>query len=166
MTPRFVLFVLRRAAASVALVFAVASTAQLLARLSPGDHLSEFEMSREQLAAIRHAEGRDRAVLEQYVDWVAGAVRMDLGQSARYQGRSVAGLIGERLGNSLRLGVLALVLATALGIPLGVLAGRERHRPSLLAARAVNIILLSLPPVVLSLALMFLAARTGWFPIG
>lgn len=166
MTPRFVLFVLRRAAASVVLVFAIASAAQLLARLSPGDHLSEFEMSREQLAAIRHAEGRDRPPLAQYVAWLAGAVRFDLGESARYPGRSVAGLIGERIGNSFRLGALALLVATVLGIPLGVLAGTQRYRSSLLAARALNIILLSLPPVVLSLALMFLAARTGWFPVG
>jgi peptide/nickel transport system permease protein len=165
-TPRFARFVLRRAFASVVLVVAVASAAQLLARLSPGDHLSEFEMSREQLAAIRHAEGRDRPAVDQYVDWLAGALRFDLGESARYQGRSVTGLIGERIGSSLALGVLALILATLLGIPLGVLAGTERHRASLLAARALNIILLSLPPVVLSLALLFLAARTGWFPIG
>lgn len=165
-TPRFGLFVLRRAVASIALVLAVASAAQLLARLAPGDHLSEFEMSAEQLRAERHRLGLDQPLLRQYAHWLGGALRLDFGESTRYPGREVSSLIGERFGNSLRLGVLALLLATVLGIPLGVLAGSDRDRPALLVARAANIVLLSLPTVVLSLALLFLAARTGWFPVG
>ena len=166
MTSRFSLFVLRRAAASMLLVLAVASAAHLLAGLAPGDHLSDFEMTPEQRQAERHRTGLDRPLHQRYADWLQHALRLDLGESARYPGRTVSSLIGDRIGNSMRLGALALVLATLLGIPLGVLAGSDRHRPQLVAARAVNIILLSLPPVVLSLALLFVAARTGWFPVG
>ena len=166
MTPHFSLFVLRRAAASILLVLAVASAAHLLAGLAPGDHLSEFEMTPEQLQAERHRTGLDRPLHQRYADWLQHALRLDLGESARYPGRTVSSLIGERIGNSLRLGALALMLATLLGIPLGVLAGSDRRRPHLVAARAANIVLLSLPPVVLSLALLFVAARTGWFPVG
>jgi ABC-type dipeptide/oligopeptide/nickel transport system permease component len=165
-TPRFSLFVARRAAVAILLVLAAASAAHLLAGLAPGDHLSEFEMTPEQLQAERHRSGRDRPLHERYADWLQHAVRLDLGESARYPGRTVWSLITERIGNSVRLGGLALLLATLLGIPLGVLAGSGRRRPQLVAARAVNIVLLSLPPVVLSLGLLFVAARTGWFPVG
>ena len=166
MTPRFSLFVVRRAATSILLVLAVASAGHLLTGLAPGDHLSEFEMPPEQRQAERHRAGLDRPLHERYADWLQHALRLDLGESARYPGRTVWSLISERFGNSFRLGALALTLATLLGIPLGVLAGSDRRRPQFIAARAVNIILLSLPPVVLSLALLFVAARTGWFPVG
>jgi peptide/nickel transport system permease protein len=165
-TAPFGLFVLRRAAASLVLVLAVASAALLLARVAPGDHLSEFEMSPQQVQAERHRLGLDRPLHQQYLEWIGRALRLDFGESTRYPGRGVSSLIGERAGNSILLGTLALIVATILGIPLGVLAGSGRRRPHLVAARAVNIVLLSLPPVVLSLALLLLAARTGWFPVG
>lgn len=79
MTPRLSLFVLRRAAASILLVLAVASAAHLLAGLAPGDHLSEFEMTPEQLQAERHRMGRDRPLHQRYADWLQHAVRLDLG---------------------------------------------------------------------------------------
>src|SRR5918995_237739 len=83
-TPRFSLFVLRRAAASILLVLAVASAAHLLAGLAPGDHLSEFEMTPAQLEAERHRLGRDRPLYQRYADWLEHALRLDLGQSSRY----------------------------------------------------------------------------------
>jgi len=165
-TSSFGLFVLRRAAASLVLVVAVASAGLILARLAPGDHLSGFELPPQQIQAERHRLGLDRPLIQQYFDWVGHALRLDFGESTRYPGRGVSSLIGERAGNSLLLGAFALTLATLLGIPLGVVAGSGRRGPHLIAARAANIVLLSLPPVVLSLALLLLAARTGWFPVG
>ena len=123
-------------------------------------------MTPEQVRAERRRLGLDRPLREQYFEWFGRALRLDLGESTRYPGRDVASLIGERAGNSFLLGALSLIVATLIGIPLGVLAGGGRHRPQLLAARVANIILLSLPPVVLSLGLLLLAARTGWFPVG
>jgi ABC-type dipeptide/oligopeptide/nickel transport system permease component len=159
-------FILRRAAAAALLVFAVSSAAVVLARLAPGDHLSEFEMSPEQIAAERHRLGLDAPLHTQYLAWLGKLSRFDLGESTRYPGRTVAALIGERIGNTLILGVAALALATSLGIPLGVVTGRGRADPISLAARGGSVLLLALPPVVLSLALLFVASRTGWFPVG
>ena len=83
MTPRLSLFVLRRAAASILLVLAVASAAHLLAGLAPGDHLSEFEMTPEQLQAERHRLGLDRPLHQRYAAWLEQALRLDLGESAQ-----------------------------------------------------------------------------------
>jgi peptide/nickel transport system permease protein len=164
-TPPFGLFVLRRFVASLILVLAVASAALLLARLAPGDHLSEFELTPQRLRAERQRLGLDRPLYQQYLEWVSGALRLDFGESTRYPGRAVSSLIAERAGNSILLGTLSIV-ATLIGIPLGALAGSGRRGPHLAAARAGNILLLSLPPVVLSLGLLLVAARTGWFPVG
>jgi peptide/nickel transport system permease protein len=63
------------------------------------------------------------------------------------------------------LAVTALVLATFIGLPLGVVTGtRGGVLPGLV--RTMSVFLLSMPPLLTSLFLVFLAARTGWFPIG
>ena len=166
MAPHFRSFVLRRAAAAALLVFAVSSAAVVLARLTPGDHLSEFELTPAQIAAERHRLGLDAPIYRQYLGWLGRLARLDLGESTKYPGRRVTALIRERIGNTLMLGAAALLLATALGIPLGVITGQGRADPLSVAARGGSVLLLSLPPVVLSLGLLFVASRTGWFPVG
>lgn len=158
---------LRRLAFAALLVFLVSSSALVLARLAPGDVTLELigqGMSAEAIARERARLGLDRPVLEQYVGWLGRAVRLDLGESYRYQ-RPVRDLIGERVGNTAILGATALVLATLIGVPLGVLAG---SRPGWLVGivRAASVAVLSVPPLISSLAFAFLAARTGWFPVG
>jgi peptide/nickel transport system permease protein len=165
-TSRFGAFVLRRALTAVVLVALVASASLILARLAPGDHLSEFELSPEQLAAERHRLGLDAPLYVQYARWLGGAIRLDLGASTRYPGRPVAALIAERVGNTLLLGATTLAFATVVGVPLGVVIGSRRSGAILLAARTANLVLLSLPPIVLALGLLLFASRTGWFPAG
>jgi peptide/nickel transport system permease protein len=165
-TPHFGSFILRRAASAVLLVLVVSSAAVLLARLAPGDHLSEFELTPAQIAAERQRLGLDAPLLTQYLAWLRRFVRLDLGESTRYPGRSVSGLIAERAGNTILLGAGALLVATAIGIPLGVVTGQGRRGLLTLTARAGSVVFLALPPIVLSLGLLFLASRTGWFPVG
>jgi peptide/nickel transport system permease protein len=165
-TPHLGSFILRRAVAAIVLVLVVSSAAVILARLAPGDHLSEFELTPAQIAAERHRLGLDAPVYLQYLGWLRRFARFDLGESTRYPGRRVSDLIAERIGNTAVLGISALVLATALGIPLGVLSATSRRAPIAMATRGASIVLLALPPVILSLGLLFLASRTGWFPVG
>src|SRR5262245_30277106 len=159
-------FILRRAVSAIVLVMVVSSSAVILSRLAPGDHLSEFELTPAQIAAERHRLGLDAPLYVQYFGWLGRFARFDLGESTRYPGRRVGDLIGERIGNTAILGTAALALATALGIPLGVLSATSRRAPVAMATRGVSIVLLALPPVILSLGLLFLASRTGWFPVG
>jgi peptide/nickel transport system permease protein len=57
------------------------------------------------------------------------------------------------------------LLATLIGLPLGVVAGSRRTGAISGAIRAASLILLSMPPLLTSLFLVFVAARTGWLPI-
>jgi peptide/nickel transport system permease protein len=71
--------------------------------------------------------------------------------------------------NSAMLGVTALFVATLIGIGLGIFTGaRAGSEDSAGAAvvRTFSVACLSLPPLVTSLVLVFIAARTGWFPLG
>lgn len=157
-------YMLRRAALAVLLVLVVSSAALLLARLAPGDHLG-FDVDPAIAAAERHRLGRDRPLLVQYGAWLGRVARLDLGESLRY-GRPVADLIGERAGNTALLGISALIVATALGIPAGILTGSRRGGLLTATARGLSILLLSVPPLITSLALLLVASRTGWFPVG
>lgn len=92
------------------------------------------------------------------------ALRFDLGESLKY-GRPVSGLLSERARNTLLLGAAALALATAIGIPAGILTASRRN-PLASLARGASLVLLSIPSLVMSFALLLLASRTGWFPVG
>lgn len=158
-------FVARRVMAAAALVLLVSSAAMLLARLAPGDPLSGFDVD-PAVAAAECARIRcNDPLLRQYVTWLGRAMRFDLGDSARYR-RPVRQLVEERAYNSLVLGVCALFVATVMGIPAGVLTGSRRRGAAVRATRAGSILLLSLPPLVSALALLVVASRTGWFPVG
>ena len=64
------------------------------------------------------------------------------------------------------LAAAALLLATVVGLPAGVVSGSRRRGLIPSTLRLVSVAGLSLPPLLTSLVLALLAARTGWFPIG
>ncbi len=158
------LFLLRRGLAALLLVFAVTSGAMLLAQLAPGDYASQFGLSKEQIAAERHRLGLDRPLAEQYSRWLTRTLTLDLGESFQYQ-RPVLDLLRERAGNTALLALAALMVATLLGIPTGILTGSRRRGPIVRVLRGGSLILLSVPPLISSLVLLTVAARTGWLPV-
>jgi peptide/nickel transport system permease protein len=79
--------------------------------------------------------------------------------------RPVGDLIPERAANTAILAFAALAMATLIGLPLGIVTGTRRGGTLKAIVRAVSIVLVSMPPLLTSLALVSLAARTGWFPI-
>ena len=159
-------FLLRRLAFALLLVIAVSSAALLLTRLAPGDLTSELgpRARPEDVARARERFDLNRNPLAQLGGWAARAARLDFGDSFLYD-RPVSPLIRRAAGNTAVLAATALVIATFLGIPLGVVTG---SRSSALAAciRGASLVCLSIPPLLASLLLVFLASRTGWLPSG
>jgi peptide/nickel transport system permease protein len=159
---------LRRLVFAVALVFTVSSASLLLTRLAPGDYATEslgIGAGRQRLDEMRARYGLDRPIFEQYRGWLLGVLRFDFGRSLAYD-RPVADLIPERAANTAILAVTALVAATLIGLPLGIVTGTRPSGAVSTAIRAASIVLLSMPPLLTSLFLVFIAARTGWLPIG
>ena len=158
--------VLRRLAFALVLVVVVSSASLLLARLAPGDvtaQLGPFASAGE-IAGTRARFDLDRSPLGQWGVWLSRAVRFEFGDSFLYN-RPVRGLVVSAAANTAVLAVVALVAATVVGIPLGVISGSRR---SLLAGviRGVSLVFLSVPPLLTSLLLVFVAAVTRWFPAG
>jgi peptide/nickel transport system permease protein len=150
----------------VALVITVSSASFVLARLAPGDYTTEslgLEAHRETIASARARYGLNQSIAAQYLDWFGRAIRLDFGRSLLYD-RPVRDLVEQSAVNTAVLALTALVVATGFGLPLGVIAGSRR---GMLAAsiRSASLFLLSMPPLLTSIFLVFIAARTGWFPI-
>ena len=159
-------FLLRRTIFAIVLVVVSSSTALFLTRLAPGDLTAEIgpNPTRAEVAAARARFDLDRPAFEQWGLWMSRAVRLDFGESLR--GRPVGPLVLQAAANSAALGVTALIVATALGLSLGIFTGSARGRIAPAVVRAFSIACLSLPPLITSLVLVFIAARTGWLPSG
>jgi peptide/nickel transport system permease protein len=160
-------YVVRRVVAAAVLVAVVSSGALLLTLLAPGDFASELfgGASVDAIAAERARYGLDRPVTTQFVDWLGRAARFDFGVSLIYH-RPVSELVLQRALNTSILALAALLLATALGLPAGIVTGSRRRGLLASLIRAVSIVLLSLPSLITSLVLVLVAARTGWLPTG
>ena len=157
-------FLAWRTAGALALVFAVASGAMLLAQLAPGDFAtSQREMDPEFVKAERHRLGLDQPIGVRYARWAGRLLTLDFGDSLQYQ-QPVGALVRERAANTAVLAAAALVVATALGIPCGIVTG-SRRGPLAAILRAGSLVLLSVPPLIGSLVLLTMAAATGWLPV-
>ena len=159
-------YLLRRLGFALVLVFVVSSAALLLTRLAPGDFTTQqgLEIGAAERERMREEFGLERPLLIQYLSWLGGALHFDFGNSLLYS-RPVSAIVGERALNTAVLATSALLIATLVGIPLGILSG-TRSGPSRSIVRAISLLCISVPPLVGSLALVFLAARTGWLPAG
>ena len=159
-------YLFRRLGFALLLVFVVSSAALLLTRIAPGDFadMQCIDLPPDKCAALRESLGLDQSIFSQYVSWLGGIARFDFGRSMLYS-RPVNALLGERALNTAMLATMALVFATLLGIPLGIYTGTRTGVIRSLV-RALSIVALSIPPLIGSLALVFLAARTGWLPAG
>jgi peptide/nickel transport system permease protein len=160
-------YILRRLAFALFLVAAVSSASLVLAELAPGDYATGalgVGARAEALERARERYGLNRSIAAQYGDWLAHAIRFDFGRSMLYD-RPVGELIPERAANTAILALTALGIATLVGVPLGIVSGSRRGGIIPHAIRTVSVVLVSMPPLLTSLFLVFIAARTGWVPI-
>jgi peptide/nickel transport system permease protein len=158
-------YLLKRLVLVVPTLLGVATIVFVLLRVVPGDVVllrlagEGGKVSEETLRSERARLGLDQPLWRQYVSWITGFGRGDLGLSM-WTGRPVAQEIRIRMGLSLELTVLATLVAAAVAIPLGILAGLYRGTWIDYVLRVVTLLGLSMPSfwvgVMLILALLLL----------
>jgi len=154
---------------AIAVVGIVVSLCFVLIRLAPGDPffaaLDQPGVPPEAVAAMRETFGYDRPVPEQYLRFVGGILRGDLGWS-HSRGRPVADVIAALLPNSLLLASVGLLVGVLLGVAIGAWQGwRFESRLAHLSDRAL-LVISSVPEFVLALALaMLFALELRWLPV-
>lgn len=118
------------------------------------------------LAALREQLGLDRPAALRYLTWIGGVLTGDLGVSMTY-GVPVAGLVVERFAVTLPLAALAILISTALAIPLGILAASNRNRMTDRVVLVFSQLGVAIPNFWFGLILILLFSTTlGWFSAG
>jgi len=135
--------------------------------LIPGDParvLAGVDAADEDVAALRTALGLDRPLYEQYIDYMWRALHGDLGRSLQTR-REVVLEIKERFPNTVQLAFTAVIIATILGVPAGIIAASRNHSIFDYASMLFSVLGVSTPVFWLGLMLMlFFAVQLDWLP--
>jgi len=110
--------------------------------------------------------GLDQPLWRQYITFVTNVAQGDLGRSMVYN-TSVTGLVFSRLPATLELVLVAITIASVIGIPAGVYAGYRPDSPAAKAIMALSILGFSVPTFWIGMLLiMGFAVELGWLPSG
>ena len=113
---------------------------------------------------LREAFGLDKPLPVQYVTWIANVARGDLGTSFR-SGEPIATILARTLPITLELTILAVIAATLVAVPLGVISAVSRESSFDYLARLGGLLGLSMPNFWLAtLMLLFTSLVLHWIP--
>ncbi len=167
MTRTLAAFLVRRVLSGVLFVLLVSSSALVLARLMPGDATASLVLSGADATSVDAARARlglDRPAHVQLSEWLVGLSQFDLGRSSRFN-QPVSQLLGSRVVRTAGLATSALVLATLIGLPLGILTGSRPEGWLSHLVGAVSTVLIACPPIIAAFALLLVAVKTGLFSV-
>ena len=153
----------KRIAGSVLVLFAVSAAVFFAGNaLAPGSAVTMLigaeGATSQQQQQLRHQLGLDRPLTVLYWEWVTGVFHGDFGTSP-ISHRAASAVVAQETPVSLELALLALLVATVIGIPIGALAAVWADRPLDYAVRGVTLTGLSVPVSVTGTVLVLGAAR-------
>ena len=162
-------FILLRILQAIPTIIGVTFLSFVIIKLAPGDFLDQLKLnpqiSPETIERLKKLYGLDQPLLIQYIKWLKSALVFDLGYSFQYHA-PVIELIAERIPNTLLLSVSSALLSWSLAIPLGMIAAFNEGKKIDRLIQAYAYSFMSIPSFFLAFIFLFIASRTGWFPIG
>lgn len=130
-----------------------------------GPFLSEKSPSKAVTASLEKKYGMDKSLFQQYLTYLSDLQKGDMGPSLKQRGWNVSDIIGDRFPVSARLGVMAVLAALLVGIPLGILAAIKREK---LPDRIISVVCatgVAIPNFVTCTILMYIfSVKLGWLP--
>jgi peptide/nickel transport system permease protein len=159
----------RRLLLMVPVAFLVSVAVFSLIHLIPGDPAQVMlgeSYTPAALADLHHKLGLDQPLPIQYLQWIGGALRGNLGQSVQ-TGQPVTDAIGQRLPTTLELGLTALTWSVLVAIPLGTVAATRRGSALDWAATTLSVAGVTIPSFTTGLLLILVVAvGLRWLPAG
>ncbi|WP_125765883.1 MULTISPECIES: oligopeptide ABC transporter permease [Levilactobacillus] len=148
-------------------LFIVITLTFFLMKLLPGTPLTnQAKLSKSQIALIYEQYGLNKPVWQQYLLYLAGAVRGNFGTSFQFSDQPVSYLLSSRIGPSLQIGLQAMILGVIVGIVVGAFGAMRQNSWVDTTATVVSILGISIPSFVLAVLLQYyLGLKLGWFPI-
>lgn len=159
--------ILRRVILMIPQVLILSIIVFTLGALMPGDALTGLidpTISAEQVEAMREQLGLNKSWPQRYIEWAGNALRGDFGRSWNHR-QPVLSIIGDRIGKTLSLSLLTVILTYTIALPLGLLAGRYQNSWMDKLINLYNFISYAIPTFVLGLFMIWLFGYgLGWFP--
>lgn len=164
-----VIFVGHKLLTALIQLFVVATLVFSIMYVMPGDPVllllgAESNPTPAAIAAMRARLGLDQPVLIQYFSWLGDALRFDLGQSV-LNSYPVINSIAANLPRTLELGLAAIIIASIIGVPLGIAAALNRGKALDTILTSLATIGISVPVYILGAMLIILfSLQLGWLP--
>jgi peptide/nickel transport system permease protein len=162
-------FIGRRFLLMIPTVIGISIIIFLMVRLMPGDIVDvllggDAIATAEQKEQAREQLGLTGSYPEQYWRWASGVTTGDFGDSYR-NAEPVSDILQRAIPITLELMILALLIATLIGVPLGVISAVRRDSASDYASRVGGLIGISIPSFWLATLLLIFTSRVfGWVP--
>lgn len=161
-------YILRRLGLILVTLALVSVIVFALAEVVPGDigqTILGREASPQQIAELERELGYDRPLHVRYLDWVGGFVTGDWGESVALRTPILPLALG-RLGNSLQLAFVAMIVIVPISVAFGVLAGLNEGRLIDRATSVIGLSLIGIPEFVSGVILLVIfGVALGWFPV-
>ncbi len=160
-------YILSRLAQSLFALLCIVTITFFLARLAPGGPFLEEKAVPAHLMEQMNAKyGFDKPLPVQYALYLGRLVRGDLGPSFGNKGFSVNEVIAEGFPVSLFLGIIGLIIALIIGVPIGVFAAAKRNTATDYGLMTLAMIGICLPTFVIAPLLgEIFALKLGWFDV-
>jgi peptide/nickel transport system permease protein len=162
-------YILRRLLALIPTLFFASLIVFVTVRLIPGSVI-DLMLSQNDIAVGRDREnleaalGLDQPMHVQYLRWVGAALRGDLGRSL-WQNTPVTTHLMDRLPVTFELGVLALMVALTVALPIGIYSAIRQDTAGDYVARSFSILMLAVPGFWMgTLVMVFPSIWWGWSP--
>jgi oligopeptide transport system permease protein len=164
-------FLVRRLLETIPVLFIIITATFFMIRFVPGGPFTaERAVNPDILRNLEAHYGLNKPLHSQYLDYLGNLVRGDLGPSFKYPNRTVNEIIADKLPTSLELGSWSLLVALAIGLPLGVLAAVKRNTWIDYLCSSTAMIGICIPTFVLGPILILIFAiqirwvnASGWY---
>ncbi|PFG07043.1 oligopeptide ABC transporter permease [Bacillus sp. es.034] len=145
----------------------IATATFFLMKLLPGSPLQNTErLSPEQQQIILDKYGLNDPLPEQYINYMVGLAKGDLGLSFQYDNRPVTQILGDRIGPSSLLGFQAMVLGTFLGLLVGIIAAIRHNTWLDYGSTFLAVLGISIPSFVFAgLLQYYVGVKLEWLPV-
>ncbi|MGM0851881.1 MAG: oligopeptide ABC transporter permease [Bacillota bacterium] len=145
----------------------IATATFFLMKLLPGSPLQNTErLTPEQQQIILDKYGLNDPMPEQYVKYMVGLAKGDLGLSFQYDNRPVTQILGDRIGPSALLGFQAMVLGTFLGLLIGIIAAIKHNTWLDYGSTFLAVLGISIPSFVFAgLLQYYVGVKLEWLPV-
>src|SRR5699024_2185242 len=162
------MYILKRILSTIPVLFIVSIVIFLIVHIAPGHPASVilgYEATATQIAELEESLGFNLPIHEQYLTWVGGVFKGDLGMSY-FMKEPVTQSISSHLAPTLSLALLAQIIALVIAIPIGVIAANKRGTIMDQSLMIFALLGMSVPSFLLALFLILLfGVQLGWLPV-